>query len=225
MPPHTPEIQYFGRNYEKGWDWYKEHFEICSDNDCVGEKSATYMLSDVAARRIRDDLPDVKLIFILRDPVDRAYSDYWLAVREGQEKLSFNEAIHEKEERYLRRGVYVDQLKHFEIFSNEKKKILISEEFWRSPQSMIVEVLQFLGVDSDIIFENIEPKKGGAPRSKILMKLSKVPLLKVPHRMYLKSDYPEMDNKVRNYLVKYFKDKNRELAEYLGKDLSQWEGK
>ena len=89
------EVHYFDLNYHKSLQWYESHFKDCQNKKVktIGEASPFYMYLREVPERIDETLPDVKLIFILRNPVDRAYSHYWHEVKLGVEYLPFEEAI------------------------------------------------------------------------------------------------------------------------------------
>ncbi|MEM9886772.1 MAG: sulfotransferase, partial [Bacteroidota bacterium] len=159
--------------------WEKEHnlsdyanyFEDASDEIAIGEKSADYLFWTSAHARIKAALPNVKLLVILRNPIERAWSMYWNELGKGREKLSFEEAIAAEAERiaksdyakdhlsYLTRGFYDRSLKElFKIFDPEKVKVLILEECLEYPKANLQEVYQFLGVNDEMGFENIGKK-------------------------------------------------------------------
>ena len=140
------EVSFFDKNYHQGLAWYRAQFptplrklytrDVRKQNYIVGEASPGYLIYPHAPERIAKILPRVKLIALLRNPVERAYSQYRHNVERGYEQLSFADAIEAEEERtraekekvlndaqynstaffrysYLARGVYVDQLKHW----------------------------------------------------------------------------------------------------------------
>ena len=90
------EIHFFNRdeNYNKGIEWYSEHFAGSEDYKRVGEVTPDYNYVPTVPGRIYKTLgKDIKLIFMLRNPVDRAYSNYWMSFRRGHERFSFEKAI------------------------------------------------------------------------------------------------------------------------------------
>lgn len=160
IPAVRKEVHFFDSHYSKGLDWYRGHFPfyrnyipiVSSSKEFItGEASPNYMIYPHAPKRIAETLPKAKLIVVLRNPVDRAYSHYKHQVRVGKETLSFEEAIDREDERiegelekmiedetyvslkyslfsYLHRGIYVDQLKAwFNYFKREQILILETE--------------------------------------------------------------------------------------------------
>jgi len=165
-------------------------------------------------------LPHAKLIVLLRNPVDRAYSQYYHAVELKHETLSFAEAIQDEEKRtaqerekilqdeqyeshtythrsYLTRGMYVDQLQAWmERFPHEQFLILKSEEFYTDPVAAFTQVLTFLNLPA------------AKPR------LNKKDYTQYSHNTY----FATMDPVLRTRLIEYFKPHNARLYEYLGID-------
>ena len=95
-PATTKELHYFDINFSKGIQWYKEQF---NDERIIGEASPYYIFHPLCPKRIFDIIPEVKIIVLLRNPVERAYSHYWHEIRLGKENLSFEDAISEESSR------------------------------------------------------------------------------------------------------------------------------
>ena len=226
------EVHFFdnGRNYfQRGAGWYKAHFPtflykyyitcIRRNDFLTGEASPFYLFHPHAPRRISELLPGVKLIVLLRNPVDRAYSHYNHKVKRGRETLSFEDAVKMEGERlrgevdkiikddhyesrnyncyaYLLRGIYVDQLKRvYTYFNKSQVLILKSEDFFKDSQVTMEKVLQFLGLP------------GWQPRD---FKKANV------------GSYQKMDPAIRSRLLNYFEPHNHRLYEYLGTNFG-WE--
>ncbi len=241
----TKEVHFFDLNYEKGIDWYEKHFRSSNPEKykAVGEASPFYMYLHEVPERIYRHLPEVKLIFILRNPVDRAYSHYWHEVRMGYEWLTFEEALEKEEERlstgdlhnirhfsYKDRGKYARQLRNFmKFFSRDQLLILMYDDLKGSPHQVLSRVFEFLGVDPALASE-LKFKKfnvGGAPRiwslQRIRPKLPGKCLKFALDLINLRRGYPAMDQRTRRYLIEYFRPFNRELEEIVERDLSSWE--
>jgi len=171
--PH--EIHFFSRDktYKKGFDWYCHRFDDARPDQIAIEKSPSYIYTPQVAERIQEVLPDIKLIFILRDPVKRAYSHYWMNVRKGLERRKFAAAIRapqqpEPETRnYVSRGFYDEQLQQFyDIFDTDQILILQSTDLRNKTQETINKVCDFIGADHYTI-QDIQGKVGAQPRSKL----------------------------------------------------------
>jgi hypothetical protein len=171
------------------------------------------------------------MILLLRNPVDRAYSQHWLEVKGRYETLPFEEAIKYEQDRiagerekmlsdehyhsfkhrrftYLSRGIYMDQIEYWmNYFPKEQFLFLKTEDLYTNPASIVRQTLEFLGLPGEEIDTNREYKKYKVPS-------------KTGYRT--KDAAPKMDANTRYYLVEYFKPFNARLYEFLGRDL-EWD--
>jgi hypothetical protein len=226
-PAAIKEIHYFDTNHHRGLRWYKTHFpsalhrafaKAVLDRDLLtGESSPYYLFHPLAAARVRQTLPDVKLIVVLRNPIDRAFSHYHHAPSSAGETLPFEEAIAREPARlagerermlrdpayqsaahqhfsYLTRGVYADQLvAWFELFPRERFLVLQFEDVFRGPAAAYQRLVAFLG---------LPPWQPPAfPRVNA-------------------TSYTQMDPALRQRLGGFFAPHNRRLYELLG---VQWD--
>lgn len=242
------EVHFFydqGRgNFEKGVEWYKKKFEGATSGQIVGEKTPTYSYLPGVAERIYDLIPDAKLIWIFRNPIDRAYSNYWHTVRAGLEPLGFEKAVRSEQERdiwkgYLRRSLYAEQVdRYLEYFDKEQMHFCLFEELKEDPESVLENVYRFISVDSKHASQlNPHARKNVTriPRSKLFRCLTRsvlneVPLLssitfRLDHKFNQRSEpgYPEMDQTLKRELINYFKPYNQKLASQTGLDTKIWE--
>jgi len=143
------EIHYFSRNrFTKGKEWYESHFSKCTDGKVCGEFSTSYLYSKEAPARIHGQYPNVKLIAVLRNPIDRAFSQYRNVQKAGEieQKISFDEYI-EAEESVLQQGLYAEQLeRYYKYFKNRQILVLIHEDCRRQPDECIKRIYTFLEV-------------------------------------------------------------------------------
>lgn len=163
--PKIKETHYFDKEelYQKGVDWcWQEYYKSnYNKEEFVGDITPDYLYFKKVSKRIyKDNGKDTKLIVILRNPVDRAYSHYLMSKRRGYENLSFQEAVKREPERlkqgefeynhfsYIDRGRYAIQLKrYFEFFDRKNILILIFEkEIKQNLTETIQKIEQFLGV-------------------------------------------------------------------------------
>ncbi len=161
--PQSPEPKFFlvDEEFHKGIEYYRErYFADAADFTAVGEKSTNYLEGDGVPGRIQQMLPEVRLVFVLRNPVDRAYSNYRWSVQNGLELFSFADAIEQEPVRerayddrmkysrpfsYISRGRYAELLKpFFERFESSKIKVLLLDEIERAPQAAAAELFEFL---------------------------------------------------------------------------------
>lgn len=146
--PQVPEELHFfdlDENYSKGLDWYMSCFSEWRGEAIIAQTSPLYIYQPDVPARIKEFNPDAKFIFILRNPIDRAYSHYWNSVRFGYENLSFEQALDQEKERiiqnsnfrrtysYFDRGIYTEQLlRYYELFPRENILILLFEQLKKS---------------------------------------------------------------------------------------------
>lgn len=218
--PIEKEISFFDSNFRKGISWYKSYFptllpKLYKQSFLTGEATANYIDNPYAPKRIAETIPKVKLIALLRNPVDRAYSHYNHTSRIGREHLSFEEAIEQEEERvsqiragilkdkdgnfyhqdynytYLSSGIYVEQLKVWlNLFSKKQILVTTSEDFFAEPSATFQQILNFLELP------NYEPKH---------------------YKQYNSNSYQKMiEPTTRKHLVEYFKPHNERLYQLLG---------
>lgn len=163
--PVTPEPKFFlvDSLYAQGLEFYSQTwFAAAAAGLVAGEKSTDYLESAAAAERIARDLPAVKLVFILREPVDRAYSNYLWTRMNGLEKEDFATALALEEERdrtlperwrfarpfsYFSRGLYADLLRpYIERIGRDRLLVLRFEDIVDAPRSLAERLQRFLGV-------------------------------------------------------------------------------
>ncbi|PID58312.1 sulfotransferase [candidate division KSB3 bacterium] len=218
-------VHYFDCHFQEGMNWYRAHFPYRMEKVyeqylkkrpmLTGESSPYYLFHPHAARRMAATVPNVKLIALLRNPVDRAYSHYNHERRKGREELSFEEAIAAEEQRldgerdkmledqsyesvhhlrhsYVQRGIYVDQLQAFaEVFESTRFFIIHSEELYEQPLQVFGELLEFLDLPPWVPGD-IRPVHVGS--------------------------YQTMNAETRKQLQEFFEPHNQRLYSYLGRD-------
>ena len=166
-----PEPHYFYKSWEfqKSFKEYylKKYFSNVKNEIAIGERSSSYMFGDKVPSRMQKVLPSAKLIFILRNPIERAYANYRYTVLEGLEPHSFSYSLKNENERiknqkgiwseiqpynYTGRGLYFNQLKNFlKFYPREQMLILKSESFGKNIQNDFIEVFNFLNVSTNFI--------------------------------------------------------------------------
>ena len=185
--------------------------------------------------------PNAKLLAILRNPIERAYSDYRFQVARGREDLTFEEALEQEDLRtaesyprflqksYVGRGMYADQLRRLaEFFPLDRIKVLIFEEFTADQRTGYEEVCEFLGLDlgsgptdfDRTVNPTIEYRSPLLNR--VARRFGSGParaVAKVNRRVV---EYRPMAESTRSALVKRFEEPNEHLASWLGRDLGIW---
>jgi len=164
-PPKQPEPKFFlvDHLYAQGLEHYSQTwFAGAPATQVAGEKSTDYLESAAAAARIAHDLPSVKLVFILREPVDRAWSNYLWTRMNGLETEDFETAVRLEDQRertlpeglrfarpfsYVSRGLYADLLRpYLDRFPREQLLILKFEDIVSAPGGLVARLHGFLGV-------------------------------------------------------------------------------
>jgi hypothetical protein len=137
---------------------YLRLFEKARGYIAIGEASTSYLWDPDSPKLIHQTVPHARIIMILRDPIERAYSNYLMYQKYGGIKSSFydelmrdyksQEKLYGKSQLYVELGMYYEQVKrYFDIFGREQVKVIIFEEFVQHPQQSINDVLAFLGVN------------------------------------------------------------------------------
>ena len=172
-----PEPHYFYKSweFEKPFEDYylKKYFSDVKNEIAIGERSSSYMFGEKVAERMFKVLPDIKLIFMLRNPIERAFANYRYTVLEGLEPNNFIDALKNEKERvkkqegiwaeiqpynYTGRGLYYHQMKNFlKHYPKEQMLILKSDTFGKDLQNDFNKVFSFLNVSTE--FEVKAPPK------------------------------------------------------------------
>ena len=159
---------------------YLELFKNVKDEIAVGEASTSYLSDHVAPELIHKKIPDSRIIMILRDPVERAFSHYLMA-RTGLEKRTFHQSLHdyfdkknfELSKSYVEFGYYSNQIKkYWDVFGKEKVKIIIFEEYIKNVRTKVSEVLRFLEVNEESLnIDNNAIHKYSSPRGEVFKRI------------------------------------------------------
>lgn len=233
-------------------DDYKALFRSVKYEKAIGEASVIYLYYyDTVPERIKYYISDVRLIAILRDPVDRAYSSFLHLVRDGHERLTdFERAIEEEERRisdnwtpmwhYTRRGFYSVQLRrYFELFDRKRIGIWLYEDFRSSPVGVLQEIFRFLEVDDHFAPEvSLRYNTSGIPRNELLQttiaRLSRIKPYLHPRlseratrivtsvRRWNMDDPPQLSPQSRKRVVEIFRPDILKLQGMIERDLSSW---
>jgi hypothetical protein len=148
----TPkEIHFFGYsvNYQKGDIWYESFFENVDSEKAIGELSMSYMSSDLAPSRIYQYNPKMRIIFILRNPIDRLYSHYRYFSWKYTNSPNFDWIDSDETHPLMNEGLYFKHISRFlELFPDNQVKILIHDDLQKDSESFLKSVYSFLNVDS-----------------------------------------------------------------------------
>ncbi len=186
--------------FDKGFPWYESLFINCQGKKAFGEASTMYMYSEDAPTLMKRYIPDVKLIFLLRDPVDRAYSQYWQEKKTGWDLPDFDIIVSQQHPRlsnYLENSSYKKHLqRYFDCFPQEQIMILLFEDLIQDALETFNKVSSFIGVRSDFVPPNIHEKFNVAAQSRWLW-LQRV--MRVLSDSPLKEKIPSLFMSILNY--------------------------
>lgn len=171
------EIHFFSRdrNWRKGYQWYESIFSRCPSSQKKGEFSTSYLSDAKTPERIYKKYPDVKLIVSLRNPVERAFSNYKNDIMAGvvRPHVSFSEALKNHPE-YIENGLYAKHLKRYlQYFDRKQILILNFDDLKNHPLEFIKSIYRFIGVNDDFVplVLNKKVNPGRIPRSQRLESL------------------------------------------------------
>ncbi len=244
MPPEK-ELNYFfdEKLYKKGEDFYHSYFSDAQYGKVLGEASPGYIVHPKAARRIHAYNPNIKLILTVRNPIDRAYSQYWHKRRnlnifnefEYYLKYLNFESYKKGSNGLFSRGFYIDYIEEYlRYFTIEQLLILDFDELKSDPQSFFNKITSFIGTeDVDYLDASNQNRNKASFYDNYLYRF----LFNNPtYIRYLPGvlkgflfrgnkvayDYEEINESVKSKLSKYFLSHNRSLSRFLKKDLDHW---
>jgi hypothetical protein len=220
------EPHFFDNHHLRGEAFYRRVFPLSADMRArgrlagrpmvTGEATTHYLSHPAVPGRVAAMLPQLRLIAILRDPVERAYSHYQLAVRNGREPLTFEQALEAEDARlageydrlmsdpsylgeaynlqcYRTRGLYLDQLERWwAAFPPQRLLVLRSEDMFADPAAVYSQAIDFLGLEPD-------PRDRFEARNRV--------------------SYSSMPEPARDALRRFYAEPNRRLEQRLGREL------
>lgn len=240
------ETDYFQHNYDKGIDWYASCFAHYQGEKVVGEASPGNMIHPLAPKRIKELIPNAKIIMILRDPIDRVFSQFLYSITRGEcvPGSSFSRFIRNEADvwrnRVIELGMYEEQIKRYmEYFPQEQMKIYFYEELKNNTEWLVKDLYKFIDVDSifkprlderynvstypsyfyQMTYPLWKPFKNviGDGVNKIILPIKN----KLRNKMF-KLEKPELSEKDSLYLKKIYEKPINQLEVLLNKDLSHW---
>ena len=208
--PNKKELRFFDKNFSYGYEWYLAQFPTITDRPdlLTGEASPSYLFLPHVAQRMRDFAPHIKLIVMLRNPVERSISDYYQNQKTGRNHKTLEEVIREEIQRFgqktetqlsyrgspLLQSLYYYKLKRWmKIFPRNQFLILKSEDFFANLPHSMQQVFEFLDLP------NIQNNH---------------------YQKYNVGAYPQVKDDIREQLTKFFTPHNQRLEEYLQMDFN-----
>ena len=234
------------------WGDYVEMFAQCPDQSTLGEVCPLYLYSPEAPQRIRHYLPQVRLIAVLRHPVDRAFSAYRMLLMAGREtETSFLRALDLESQRirdnwesawhYLTMGQYSAQLRRYlSHFPRHQIRLYLYDEFSEQPQKVLDDICTFLGLEHFSADVSARPGMTGVPRNQWLQRvLTRPNRLRTVSRTVMPASWrrragstlarwnrktPHLDPDTRKQLTDSLTEEILDLGRLINRDLSHWLG-
>lgn len=224
---------------------YAELFKGAGRSKVVGEASPIYLECPQAATRIKSMLPNARIICGLRHPVDRAYSDYLMYLRNRgrrfvpETELATTSRWAKPDSHWMRLGLYHDQLsRYFELFPRQNIHIYLFDDLKTSETAVLTGIYRFLGVDPTFSPDTATPHNvGGVPTSMTMERFLTSRSIRrmaepfVPKRvadwvrrlrMLNMGDAPRLPEAMKAELTTYFRADLAKTAELIGRDLTAW---
>jgi len=237
---------YYGKNRVNTLDKYESLF-VHKESVVYGEGSVSYLFYDNVAEDIKKYNSNAKIIIMLRNPIDRAFSHYLMDYRLGLVSDSFEDIINKKSnhknahlfyQQYIEVSEYTKQIqRYFDNFNEANILIIDYDNFKRDVAGTVNEVYHFLNISTEFVADVktkyntfILPKNKGIRLiysfvilRKILTFIFPKLLIKIIRGFLFKTDKkPELLKKTRNQLKQFFSDDVRKLSEVLTQDFSKW---
>lgn len=191
----------FDKNLTEYFPWYVNFFKPAHPDQIIGEDCVSYLSSSKAPARIASILPDVKLIFLLRDPVQRTYSQYWHWVKTNRAIYSFEETLQFSSGHLLQRSLYKKHIEEYlKYFNFSQIKVVIFEDFIQNTQLIVDEVCKFIGLQEGIKIVKLKTHTNQAlvPRNYLLqLFVNTVLKTKISGRKYLSYHLPNSNQKLQ----------------------------
>ena len=227
------------RNFQvTTFEAYEALFAGASDEIAIGEASPQYFRCPTAARRIHECIPDVKLVASLRNPADRAFSGFLMRTRRGERVKSLSDEL-TPEASHVREGFYYKRMKrYFDVFAKHQIKIYIFEEFKNDPAKVVVDLFDFMGVDTNFVPDTSTTHNPAAiPKNRLLNRLFFHPTVIRIANSALRESVQRMAKRVRQQnlktpptfpadlrakLLEHYREDILKLEALLDRDLSIW---
>jgi hypothetical protein len=238
-PAVTKEVHYFTKHFDRGPDWYGSQFPP-GPGRISGEATPTYMFHRGALDRMAAAAPNAKLIAILRNPVDRAWSHYRMRHSGGTETRGFREIVEhapstaatdDASDNYVRWGEYADALDQVvSRFPREQLLVQLFDDLTLCPAELYDSTCAFLGIATGVrprylttaVTAHAEYRSVTVRR--LLKKRGPAWFRKAVSRLNVTHPPPApMEPDLRAALVEHFRPHNRRLEAWLGRDLSHWD--
>lgn len=235
------EPHYFSSEYDRGPAWYASLFDAAPADRIIGEKSADYLAHPLAAERMAAMIPSARLIVQLRDPVQRAYSDYCMLFRRGWvsgDPAKYLKGANPEQSRFLSGGLYGAHLRRFlQHYQRDQIQVILYESVREMPEQVIADVCTHIGVPVHIAPEEVASRKNDSASPMLPLPLRRVlqpmrpmldPLRANRHLAKLRASlaapvrYPPLTDELQQMLRDFYRDDILLLQDILQMDLRHW---
>jgi len=238
---------YFNDFKVKSFSEYEKLFDSVTNEKAIGEGSVSYLFYPDTPIKIKECLPEIKIIIMLRDPLSRGFSHYLMDHRLGLVDISYDAIVrqdseHEKQhlyyQQYVELGLYYKQVKrYFDVFGRESVKIYLQEDLQDNPEKVILDLYGFLEIDHSYS-PDLSRKHNvfSMPKNKLIHKLYGVHTLRrlssklfpehlkktIKSLLFERGRKPVLSTDVRDYLIDIYNEDVLMLEKLIGRDLSSW---
>jgi hypothetical protein len=243
------ELNFFSKdsNFTKGPSWYQEYFKDVQGEVAIGEISPSYMFPPEIPSRIYDWNPHVKIIFILRNPIERAYSDFCMNLDHGIFTGNVDQEL-SKDKRIVQQGLYYQQIKRYlDFFPSKQILVTLYDDLKAHPDALISSIYTFLGVDSSFNPSSLTRKENAKkplPKYKfaynflrsiygqlagmnhwvkpLVDELKRKGLFNVFYNLMRGEEPPKPSNETLRSLEEFYREDVEKLSKLLNRDLDFW---
>lgn len=233
----------------RNWEQYQLLFKHVANEIAVGEVSNSYLYAPDTANAIKNKLPDARIVMILRNPVERLYSQFLMNLKLGKiiEKDLLKEINADENKKikgwgvshlYLEIGNYYEQVKrYYDTFPKEQIKVILYDDYKHNPAEVMADLFGFLGVDASYTIDSGQRyNEAGMPRfGKVNYWLTQIGVYGLVKRLfpenlkdrlkqiiYTKKNIPTMSKAEKEWLNGYYRDNILQLSRLINRDLSAW---
>lgn len=237
----TKELEFLDEHFDRGVEWYRSQLPDVGADRVVGEATPSYLGHREAPWRAAQVLPEARFVAVLREPVSRAWSNYWFFRALGVERRSWPHALRAEAEGrarpradYLGRGRYAEQLERWDAaVGADRLLVLLFDDLQADPAGVFAQICRFAGVRDDVLphsTESVNPTP--KPRSAALqwaLHESRASRTRPGRALWRWNAYggrpPALDAAEAAALRARFADDNRRLEIRLGRPLpASWAG-
>lgn len=235
-------------DYVQKWEQYRKLFKNVKHEKAIGEVSNSYLFSQVAAKNIIEKLPQVKIIMMLRNPMERAFSHYLANMRDGKTIKNFREEVESnytletrewgKKYLYIELGMYYQQVKRYlDVFPRENIKMYLYDDYKKDSVLLVKDLFRFIGVNPNVTIDfSKKYNESKIPKNKYFnfiisksgIKKSAIKLFPLEYREKIKSMFftnekkPKLSVEDKKFLLGIYREDIKNLSHVMNRDLHTW---